>query len=69
MRNMDAQHQKSGTDHYNNTMYLKKDERNEVEMKRRHDSEQALNNALITKKGGERDGLNADLEALNQQYM
>ena len=31
-------------------MYLQKDERTELERKRRHDQEQALNSALIEKK-------------------
>lgn len=69
MRNMEGQHQKSASDHYNNTMYLQKDERNEVEMKRRHDQEQALNTNLITKKSSEKEGLLGDLDNLNQQYL
>lgn len=65
MRNMETQNAKSSTEHYNNTMYLQKDERNEQEIKRRHEQEQTLNTNLITKKVSEREGINGDLENLN----
>lgn len=65
MRNMETQHSKCGQEHYNNTMYLMKDARNELELKRRHDKEQELNTALIEKKTLEKEALDAELEALN----
>ena len=36
MRNMDTTFTKASADHYQNTMYLKKDDRNEQELARRH---------------------------------
>lgn len=69
MRNMETQHSKCSQEHYNNTMYLMKDARNELELKRRHDKEQELNTALIEKKTLEKEALDAELEALNQRYL
>lgn len=50
MRNMDSTFTKASSEHYNNTMYLLKDERNEEELKRRHIKDQSLNTGLIEKK-------------------
>ncbi len=46
-------------------MYLMKDERNEVEIKRRHIKQQELNIELIRKKQDEKQSLIEDLENLN----
>ena len=47
-------------------MYLKKDERSEVEKKRRHDKEHLdLNKELIDKKRKELEQLKIDLESLD----
>ena len=51
MNTINIQLTKLTTDNYTNTMYLKKDERSEVEKKRRHDKEHLdLNKELIDKK-------------------
>jgi hypothetical protein len=38
---------KQADEHYKNSMYLSKDERNEEELKRRHTKEQDLTGGLI----------------------
>lgn len=69
IRTLESNFVKQTQEHYNNTMYLMKDGRNEDEMKRRHLKQQELNLALITKKEAERLALMNELEALNQQYL
>jgi hypothetical protein len=49
-------------------MYLMKDEKSELEAKRRHDKLQALNQGLIEKKRQEKADLDAGLEQLAQEY-
>jgi len=69
IRTLESNFVKQTQEHYNNTMYLMKDSRNEDEMKRRHLKQQELNLSLITKKDAERLALMNELEALNQQYL
>lgn len=60
---------KATQEHYNNTMFLRKDDSDEKERQRRHDKIQELNKELISKKQGERDQLLKDLEDLSNMYM
>lgn len=69
MRTMEAQFQKASQEHYNNTMFLMKDEKSELEAKRRHDKLQTLNQGLIEKKRQEKADLDAGLEQLAQEYQ
>lgn len=69
MNTINIQLTKLTTDNYTNTMYLKKDERSEVEKKRRHDKEHLdLNKELIDKKRKELEQLKIDLESLDAQF-
>jgi hypothetical protein len=69
MRALETNFIKSTLEHYNNTMYLMKDSRNEEEFRRRHAKQQELNLMLIEKKESERLTLLNELESLNQQYL
>jgi hypothetical protein len=48
---------------------LKKDEKGEEELKRRHEKEQALTNALVEKKQKDKEQLQEDLNKLNETYL
>jgi hypothetical protein len=54
--------------HYNNTMELMREAKNQEEFKRRHEKEQEINTSLIDKKKTEKDALLADLENLKTQF-
>lgn len=69
MRNLEVQHLKNADEHYKNSMYLSKDERNEEELKRRHIKEQDLTNGLIKNKNAARTELTDNLKQLEVQYL
>jgi hypothetical protein len=69
MRNLEVQHLKNADEHYKNSMYLSKDERNEEELKRRHIKEQDLTNGLIKNKNAAKTELTDNLKQLEVQYL
>lgn len=68
-RNLEVQFHKQSDEHYKNGIFLKKDEAGEAEKKRRHEKEQDLTNALVEKKKADKEQLQEDLNALQQQYL
>ena len=69
LRNLENQFQKQSDEAFRNGIFLKKDEASETEKKRRHDKEMELTNALVEKKLADKEQLQNDLNALNQQYL
>lgn len=61
---MEAVHNKASVEHFNNTMYLIKDEASEEHSKRRHRKDQDINAELISKKKDELVEVKNDLDVL-----
>ena len=69
LRSLEVQFGKQSEEHFENGIFLQKDEASEAERKRRHDKEQDLTNALVDKKKQDKEQLQNDLNALQEKYL